>query len=122
MLKKCMGVSCRSIKDFSDQIHKRDEMVDVLVNNAGVFLVEHNRTQEGFEVVQGTNYFGTFLLTHLLLDKMKETAQKKGHARHVHPHIFCPNHSLKLQVDCADATIGQCAPVGFSCQPALGIS
>ena len=72
---------CRSIKAFSDEMHKREEPLDVLVNNAGVFLVEHTRTQEGFEVVQGTNYFGTFLLTHLLLDKLKETAQEKGHAR-----------------------------------------
>ena len=32
--------------------------------------------------VQGTNYFGTFLLTHLLLDKLKQTAQEKGHARY----------------------------------------
>ena len=76
-------LACRSIKEFSDQMHKREEMLDVLVNNAGVFLVEHNRTEEGFEVVQGTNYFGTFLLTHLLLDKVKDTAQKKGHARSV---------------------------------------
>ncbi|CAL5228139.1 g11218 [Coccomyxa viridis] len=80
--------SFRSIKEFSDQMHKREEKLDVLVNNAGVFLVEHNRTEEGFEVVQGTNYFGTFLLTHLLLDKLKDTAQNKGHARHV------PSHSV----------------------------
>ena len=72
---------CRSIKAFSNEIHKRKEPLDVLVNNAGVFLVEHNRTQEGFEVVQGINYFGTFLLTHLLLDKLKETSREKGHAR-----------------------------------------
>ena len=64
-------------------------MLDVLVNNAGVFLVEHSRTEEGFEVVQGTNYFGTFLLTHLLLDTLKDTAQKQGHAR-------CPLHSPSL--------------------------
>ena len=80
MARVCACV-CRSIKAFSDEMHKREELLDVLVNNAGVFLVEHNRTQEGFEVVQGTNYFGTFLLTHLLLDKLKETAQEKGHAR-----------------------------------------
>ena len=44
--------ACRSIKAFSDEMHKRKEPLDALVNNAGVFLVEHNRTQEGFEVVQ----------------------------------------------------------------------
>lgn len=80
-LRSVFACVCRSIKAFSDEIHKRKEPLDVLVNNAGVFLVEHNRTQEGFEVVQGTNYFGTFLLTHLLLDKLKETSQEKGHAR-----------------------------------------
>jgi NAD(P)-dependent dehydrogenase (short-subunit alcohol dehydrogenase family) len=30
----------------------------VLVENAGVFLVPHDRTQEGFETIVGTNYFG----------------------------------------------------------------
>ncbi len=79
-------------------MHKREEKLDVLVNNAGVFLVEHNRTEEGFEVVQGTNYFGTFLLTHLLLDKLKDTAQAKGHARHVplllHLRLGCPQCSM----------------------------
>jgi NAD(P)-dependent dehydrogenase (short-subunit alcohol dehydrogenase family) len=29
--------------------------------------------QEGFETTVGTNYFGHFLLTHLLLDKLKQT-------------------------------------------------
>ena len=37
--------------------------------------------------VQGTNYFGTFLLTHLLLDKLKQTAQEKGHARYENYHL-----------------------------------
>lgn len=44
------------------------------MNNAGVFLVPYDRTQEGFETTVGTNYFGHFLLTHLLLDTIKDSA------------------------------------------------
>jgi len=44
-----------------------------------VFLVPHDRTQEGFETTVGINYFGPFLLTHLLLDKLQESSP----ARHV---------------------------------------
>ncbi len=86
-------------------MHKREEKLDVLVNNAGVFLVEHNRTEEGFEVVQGTNYFGTFLLTHLLLDKLKDTAQNKGHARHVPAHaVSHPTWVSRLMLACLRTT------------------
>ncbi len=34
----------------------------------------HDHTEEGFETTVGINYFGHFLLTHLLMDKLKETA------------------------------------------------
>lgn len=64
----------RSIKAFADEFLKKDLPLHVLVNNAGVFLVPHDFTQEGFETTVGTNYFGPFLLTHLLLDNIKESA------------------------------------------------
>ncbi|BDA51111.1 Retinol dehydrogenase 12 [Coccomyxa sp. Obi] len=41
---------------------------------SGVFLVPHDHTEEGFETTVGINYFGHFLLTHLLMDKLKESA------------------------------------------------
>jgi NAD(P)-dependent dehydrogenase (short-subunit alcohol dehydrogenase family) len=67
--------SFQSIVDFANEYKKRDLPLHVLIENAGVFLVPHDRTQEGFETTLGTNYFGHFLLAHLLLDKLKETAK-----------------------------------------------
>jgi len=40
----------------------------VLVNNAGVFLVPFDNTQEGFETTVGTNYFGESVACAQLID------------------------------------------------------
>ncbi|KAK9839194.1 hypothetical protein WJX81_000665 [Elliptochloris bilobata] len=66
--------SFQSITDFAKAFKAKKLPLHTLVNNAGVFLVPHDFTQEGFETTVGTNYFGHFLLTHLLLDTIKETA------------------------------------------------
>ena len=41
---------CRSIKAFADKYHELNLPLHMLINNAGVFLVDHDHTQEGFEV------------------------------------------------------------------------
>ncbi|MBW4428971.1 MAG: SDR family NAD(P)-dependent oxidoreductase [Nostoc desertorum CM1-VF14] len=48
----------------------------ILVNNAGIF---NNRgtTNEGFELIWGTNYLGHFLLTYLLLEKLQKSAPSR---------------------------------------------
>ena len=47
-----------SIVTFVSDFKRRGLPLHVLVENAGVFLVPHDRTQEGFETTVGTNYFG----------------------------------------------------------------
>ena len=47
-----------SIVAFASEFKRRGLPLHVLVENAGVFLVPHDRTQEGFETTVGTNYFG----------------------------------------------------------------
>lgn len=44
--------------------------LDVLVNNAGVMALPYARTADGFELQLGTNHFGPFLLTGLLLPQL----------------------------------------------------
>ena len=66
--------SFESIKKFVDEINNEEEAIDILVNNAGVMLTpEDAKTKEGFEMHLGVNHLGHFLLTLLLLDKLKQT-------------------------------------------------
>jgi NAD(P)-dependent dehydrogenase (short-subunit alcohol dehydrogenase family) len=48
--------------------------IDVLVNNAGVVLTDRKVTGDGFESTFAVNHLGPFLLTNLLLDRIKASA------------------------------------------------
>lgn len=62
-----------SIVDFVDNIKSNFAVFDCLINNAGLALPKQDqKTQEGIELHFGTNHLGHFLLTHLLLDTIKE--------------------------------------------------
>ena len=57
----------RSVEAFSDELRAKGTDVDILVNNAGVFHQPGRKTADGFELVMGTNYIGTFYLTERIL-------------------------------------------------------
>ena len=65
--------SFESIRKFADEINKEEETIDILVNNAGLGFTKPQRTQDGFEIQFGVNFLGHFLLTLLLLDKLKQS-------------------------------------------------
>ncbi len=69
--------SFSSIKTFADTVNKSYDKIDILINNAGVFSRQLKRTQEGFEMSKGVNYLGTYYLTELLLDKLKQNETSK---------------------------------------------
>ena len=60
--------SLGSIKGFADNIHKSYDSIDILFNNAGVFVDKKAYSKEGYELTLGVNYIGTYYLTKLLLD------------------------------------------------------
>jgi NAD(P)-dependent dehydrogenase (short-subunit alcohol dehydrogenase family) len=53
-----------SVRRFADEW---DEDLDVLINNAGVMAVPHQRSADGYEMQFATNHLGHFALTNLLL-------------------------------------------------------
>ena len=65
--------SLDSVRKFAAKILEEEPRIDILINNAGVMaLPERKLTQDGFEMQFGTNHLGHFLLTNLLLNRIKE--------------------------------------------------
>lgn len=65
--------SLKSVRLFSEALHKQESCVDILINNAGVSYSSYQQTEDGFEAHMGVNHLGHFLLTNLLLDLLKNS-------------------------------------------------
>ncbi len=62
-----------SVQGFADEFTRRHDRLDVLVNNAGVTFIPHERTVDGFERQFGTNHLGHFALTGRLFGRLAST-------------------------------------------------
>ncbi|CAI0472645.1 unnamed protein product [Linum tenue] len=70
--------STRSVRAFADSFKALNLPLNVLINNAGVMFCPYQQSEDGIEMQFATNHLGHFLLTNLLVDKMKETARATG--------------------------------------------
>lgn len=62
-----------SIRAFANGVLKSEMHIDVLINNAGVFQCPYMVTRDGLEMQMGVNHLGHFLLTNLLLERLKNS-------------------------------------------------
>ncbi len=63
-----------SISQLADTFKQRYQHLHVLINNAGVFMLQRRETVDGLEMSFAVNHLAPFLLTNLLLDVLKASA------------------------------------------------
>ncbi|KAL6465273.1 hypothetical protein MHYP_G00254060 [Metynnis hypsauchen] len=66
----------KSIREFSKTFLQKEKRLDILVNNAGIPSVL-NWTDDNFSMCFGVNHLGHFLLTNLLLPRLKESSPSR---------------------------------------------
>ena len=64
----------RDVRRVAAELLARHPRIDVLVNNAGVVNLRHALTGDGIETVFATNHLAYFLLTLLLLERLRASA------------------------------------------------
>ena len=70
----CDFESQASIRALATELLARCERIDVLVNNAGTVNATRRLTVDGIEATFAVNHLGYFLLTNLLLDRLRASA------------------------------------------------
>jgi NAD(P)-dependent dehydrogenase (short-subunit alcohol dehydrogenase family) len=73
--------SLKEIRKAAETFLSQNERLDVLLNNAGAMFTSREESVDGFEMTFALNHLNYFLLTNLLLDTLKKTAQEQGEAR-----------------------------------------
>jgi retinol dehydrogenase-13 len=62
------------VRKAADILLRNYPRIDVLINSAGLHSTTRISTRDGFELVFCVNHLAPFLLTHLLLERMKQCA------------------------------------------------
>ncbi|KAJ9593192.1 hypothetical protein L9F63_015259, partial [Diploptera punctata] len=69
--------SLDSVRKFVKEVCTKEETIDILVNNAGATGLGNKITEDGILIGMQVNYFAPFLLTCLLLEKLKKSAPSR---------------------------------------------
>jgi NAD(P)-dependent dehydrogenase (short-subunit alcohol dehydrogenase family) len=87
----CDLSSQADIRRFADEFKATHDRLDVLINNAGLYLRKRETTVAGIEMTFAVNHLAYFLLTNLLLDVLKRSAPARvvnvSSDAHKHGHI-----------------------------------
>jgi NAD(P)-dependent dehydrogenase (short-subunit alcohol dehydrogenase family) len=66
--------SLAAVRQLADSVMSRHDGLDVLVNNAGLISRDFARSRDGIEMTFAVNHLAPFLLTNLLLGRLKASA------------------------------------------------
>lgn len=83
--------SQQSVRKAAADILNRCPRIDVLINNAGAMFVSKKLTEEGLEMTWAVNHLAPFLLTNLLLSRLKENANARIITTSSHGHKMAKN-------------------------------
>jgi retinol dehydrogenase-12 len=67
--------SFKQVQAAAQKFNDKYDKLDVLINNAGLMYPDKTITEDGFELMFQVNHLSHFLLTHLVLDKLKQSKQ-----------------------------------------------
>jgi NAD(P)-dependent dehydrogenase (short-subunit alcohol dehydrogenase family) len=91
--------SLQQVRKMAEQFLQQYDRLDVLINNAGVFMLSRKETVDGFEVTFAVNHLAHFLLTDLLLPRLRASAPSRiinvSSDAHVGGKIFLDDMDLK---------------------------
>lgn len=73
VIAKCDLTSMKSIRECAQNILDTEPQINILVNNAGMMTSHKTETEDGFETQFGTNHLAHFLLTMLLLPRIRNS-------------------------------------------------
>jgi NAD(P)-dependent dehydrogenase (short-subunit alcohol dehydrogenase family) len=73
----CDLASQASIHTCAQEILERCPRIDILVNCAGANFSDVHKTEDGIEIGWAVNHLAPLLLTHLLLERLKESAPSR---------------------------------------------
>ncbi|MCD4665173.1 MAG: SDR family oxidoreductase, partial [Bacteroidales bacterium] len=65
--------SLDEVRNLSKEIHARYKKLDMLINNAGVYMRNREFSHDGYEMTFAVNHLAHFLLIDLLLDLIKKS-------------------------------------------------
>lgn len=97
--------SFKSVRDFAAEVLRKEDRLDIIIHNAGYAGVLTKLVSvDGIEMTMATNHYGSFLLTHLLIDLLK----KSGPSRIVI--VASKNHQISTLDPLSKESLN---PIGF---------
>jgi NAD(P)-dependent dehydrogenase (short-subunit alcohol dehydrogenase family) len=73
--------SLAAVRRLAETVQNRHDRLDLLVNNAGIIAPRYQKSQDGYELTVAVNHLAPFLLTNLLLDRLRASGSAAAPSR-----------------------------------------